>query len=266
MGRSKAKIRFVVRVGGKDRELFAVRDRSPDGSVQILLKETPFFQNDELGPRYWRAAERRISIHPSDGSLKNGTTIKHHKIAADGLFEDAAFVNESRERLCWPIRSVRQWAFEGDNIASPRDKDTVLRLQPYDERLTTLFFQIWAWDNKRDIPPPASPVQMVTAMCRRFQLAVYYVFVPAQPLIEGYSISVSTSSTRVNEGDTEQTHPEAVSVEEHEVDEMIKNFFGLLATEFTKRGEDVFGRGPLARMIAVGCTRIGTSISVEYSV
>jgi hypothetical protein len=231
-------------------ELFSVRDTSPNGDLVVLISDTSHVYLPETTTSH-RLIERRYSIHPSPKSM--GTTIKQTLVSAKSeTFEYAAFVHGSRSSLLYPLLVRQQWRFDGDNILKARDKDNIVLIDEYDERLTTFLSVVWVMGP--ETPVPKSRMRLKVQRFREFSLATSYTHLPTRPPDCGSTITITTSPARVNGGDVTWTHPKAGPINWHEFEEYNQELFRMLQTNmlnamFERDGFD----GDL--LLRVGSTR-----------
>lgn len=221
----QAKTRFVVPVGGQDRELFAVGDTAADGSLIIVLKETPFWHLPE-DQKSIRSVVRRYSVHPSAKS--NGTSIKYTSVGEGVNHEYASFINNTDEHLLWLMWFSRQWVFEDDNVVKPRRRDKLIRLPPLDEANNTLLYSVWVADSDYLFARPSWPLRFSGERFRNFNIGVYSANMPCPALRESMACHMSTSTMRENKGDFEQNFPDTVSYTRAEIHDVTMSGFAML--------------------------------------
>jgi hypothetical protein len=226
-----AKVRFTISVNGIDREIFSVRDDAKDGSINIFLRETPFW-HEPGAARSWKSVERRYSVHPS--SQSQGTTIKYSSVAQDALFEYSSFVNDTNHELLWMLWASRQWAFEDDNHLKEKMKDKIVCLGSLDETHNTLIYTVWVWDVNRPMYAVQFPLFYAGARFRNFQIAVYFTVIPVPAANSGISLHISTSKPRVDKGPTAHTHTNTKSYEVSEIVPVTLDMIEIIRSNYMK--------------------------------
>lgn len=212
----KQKTRFQLTVNGVPKELFAIRERSPN---QLIIL-TPRERNIE-----WEGnqplVEEHISIH--GGERGSGTTIKTTLQSGKGqLLESVQFLlntplgwgTVAYAKVCQDLSDARY-----DLIAGTRD--TIVNIAEHNPKNSTFVYAIVVSDNPWNIKNVGRlGMNFKFIKLERFSVGCLFAFqnLPAAPLSQ-YN-KVATSTPRIDKGAYQQLPIETVSRTAYEVAEL----------------------------------------------
>lgn len=187
-----SKTRFVVDMAGELVEFFSVQERA-DGSLIVFPHRACQYTDPALG----LIKEEHLSVHLSPNSP--GTTIKRTCALQNGrVMTYSSFVSDSKAALLWPLYSATTPRFAKGNLRK-RAKDRIVTITRFNHRSATLVYSIFVSSRGFDHSPAFSAVNLVTAAFARFEIGVFYSFMPL-PSLPSEDIQVPGTSPRQVDG------------------------------------------------------------------
>lgn len=135
------KVRFTIRVGEQQSELFSVRETT-QGDLIIILKADEQLAHSPMSQEFHDITESRFTIHNSPNS--EGTTINYHSsFEVDPKRSTSTFMRPRHGRLRWPIHHVLCTDLSGTYYASkPRISDEIISIDAYNPNYCSLVYHI----------------------------------------------------------------------------------------------------------------------------
>lgn len=133
---SKTKTRWIIPVGGIDRELFSARDQG--GDIRVLIKLP--MEIDLEANKLTKVSSQHFSIHQSKSAQFPSTTITQ-TINYDGghTKSTSALVRTFAGQLCWPFFAARLSSLADERyISNFRTRDRLIRIDEYDPNFSIL--------------------------------------------------------------------------------------------------------------------------------
>jgi len=187
-----SKTRFVVEMAGEQVELFSVQERA-DSSLIVFPHRACQYTDPALG----LIREEHLSVHLSANSP--GTTIKRTCTLQNGrVMTYSSFVSDSKAALLWPLYSARAPRFTKSNLRK-RARDRIVTITRFHHRSATLVYSIFVSSRGFEHSPALSSVNLLTGAFTRFEIGVFYSFMPL-PSLPSEDIQVPATSPRQVDG------------------------------------------------------------------
>lgn len=188
------KTRILVGDESRYAELLSLKE-SNDGTVTIFPKSGYWMlTNNSLS----KIVSEHISIHPSWDSLTKDTTIKNTIVLENGEMTSVAAIEDSREKLVWPIYAKCTAQLTNDDFIYDYDRASEVKII-ISEKIDLNFpmlFSVFV-QRKEGYFPEIENFFLQVVKFSEFVIGIYFTYLLIPTMLTGFRASISTRPARI---------------------------------------------------------------------